>query len=385
MKTDFEKWLYAVGLILFAALSALAQEPISQPTPPEEPIQIYTEEIQLNVSAQYSNGRFVPTLTADDLLVVESGDPQTITSMKRVPANVLLLLDTGNELNYVKSAAATRITAKVVIQNLSPTDNFAVMQYNDKIETIVDWTSKNEFDLSRLDNKLLSGKRSRFSEALNAAVSVFKSRPAANRHLVLITDGTESVADQIERQTALRNLLAANITVHVISYTQLEEQSAQKVAQRVRLNNERTKPRQPEYINELLLQILPDTERNPARRMLRQMNSSQQLVIVQFDTAMIKAVRRRREAWRMSEVKLQNLTDDSGGIFLAPESLESMWKFAGEVAGAIGSQYVITYTPKKPVADSPVGEERKVRVSSHCDGVQIRSRQKILAASVRTK
>jgi hypothetical protein len=52
---------------------------------------------------------------------------------------------------------------------------------------------------------------------------------------------------------------------------------------------------------------------------------------------------------------------------------------------AIGSQYVITYTPKKAIADSPENNPRKVRVSSHCDGVLIRSRQKIITDSVKLK
>ena len=378
----FNKLLFVIFISLFS-LNGYAQNP--SPTPPDEQIKIITEEVRLNVTAQYADGRFVPTLTKDDLLIVESSDPQTITSMKRVPANVLLLLDTGGEPNFVKSAAITRITAKIIIGNLAPSDTFAVMQYNDKISTIADWTLKNTFDLSNLDNKLLSGKRSRFSESLNAAVNAFKSRPSENRHLVLVTDGTESVADEAERQKALRNLLAANITVHVVSYTRLEEQKAQKATQRIRLNNERTQPRQPEYINELLLQILPDTEQNPARRILRQSNESQRIVIIQFDNAMIKVVRRRREAWRTSELELQTLADDSGGVFLAPESVESMWKFAAEVAGTIGAQYVVTYTPKKSFSDSTDGQARKIRVSSHLDGVLIRSRQKILSDSVSPK
>ena len=261
----FIKW-FVIAFISMFSLDGLAQDP--QPTPPDEQINILTEEVRLNVTAQYADGRFVPTLTKDDLLIVESGDPQTITSMKRVPANVMLLLDTGGEPNFVKSAAVTRITAKIVIGNLSPTDTFAVMQYTDKIETIVNWTIKSTFDLPNLDNKLLSGKRSRFSEALNAAVNAFKSRPSENRHLVLITDGTESVADAAERQQALQNLLVANITVHVISYTQLEEQKAQKATQRIKLSNERTKQRIPDYIIEPLLQILPGSEKNPARTIL---------------------------------------------------------------------------------------------------------------------
>lgn len=374
MRTDFEKWLFVIGLMLFFTSPGFAQTP--SPTPPDEKINILTEEVRLNVTAQYSNGKFVPNLTADDLVIVESGDPQTITSMNRVSANVLLLLDTGSELNFVKSTAATRITAKILIANLEANDTLAVVQYNDKIETVADWIKKSEFDSSSLDNKLFSGRRSRFSEAVNAAIAVFKARPTENRHLVLISDGVESVADEVERQQALQNLLAANITIHIISYTQLEEQSAIKATRRIRIEKEKTPPRIPDYIMDIILQTLPYNE----RKILKALNESQRLVVITLDNKMIKVVRQKREVWRKNEIEFKTLADDSGGIFQAPESLETMWRFAVEVAHAVDANYVITYTPKTPIAESPNGEARKVRIGTHRNGVQIRSRQKIVAS-----
>lgn len=376
MKLGFEKWLVVVGLMLFFTFPEFAQTP--SPTPPDEKISVLTEEVRLNVTAQYGNGKFVPNLTADDLLVVESGDPQTITSMNRVPANVLLLLDTGSELNYVKSTVATRITAKILIANLEANDSLAVIQYNDKIETLSDWTKKSEFDSASLD-KLFSGRRSRFTEAVNAAIEVFKSRPTDNRHLVLISDGVESVADEAEHQQALQNLLAANITIHIISYTQLEEQSAIKATRRIKINKEKTPPRVPDYIMDVILQTLPDNEEKSARRILKSLNESQRIVVLTLDNQMIKVVRQKREVWRKNEIEFKDLADGSGGMFQAPENLETMWLFAVEVAHAVDSNYVITYTPTRPIAESPNGEPRKVRVGTHRNGVIIRSRQKILA------
>lgn len=367
----FNRWLFIIALISLFSLSGFAQDP--SPTPPDEKINVLTEEVRLNVTAQYANGKFVPNLTADDLLIVESGDPQTITSMNRVPANVLLLLDTGSELNFVKSTDATRIAAKLLIANLDAADSLAVVQYNDKIETLSDWTKKSEFDLANLD-KLFGGRRSRFSEAVNAAIAVFKSRPTENRHLVLISDGVESVADEAKRQQALQNLLAANITIHIISYTQLEEQSAKHATRRIRIEKEKTPPRVPDYIMETLLQILPEKE----RRRLKAINESQRIVVITLDNRMIKTVRQRREVWLKNENEFKDLAEDSGGIFQAPESLETMWLFAVEVAHAVDANYVITYTPKRPIAESPNGEARKIRVGSHRNGVQIRARQKIV-------
>ena len=108
----FLKAGFGCVLIFYFAFGIFGQDPVAAPTPPpEDPIKISTEEVHLNVTAQSDAGKFIPTLTANDLLVVEEGDPQTITSIKKVPANVLLLLDMGSELNFVKRISATRLIA----------------------------------------------------------------------------------------------------------------------------------------------------------------------------------------------------------------------------------------------------------------------------------
>lgn len=91
----FLKFICSIAIVLLFISLSRTQYPSPTPTPPEEMIKVYTEEVNLNVTAQTDSGKFVPSLKADDLLVVEEGTPQTINAMKRVPANVLLLLNTG--------------------------------------------------------------------------------------------------------------------------------------------------------------------------------------------------------------------------------------------------------------------------------------------------
>lgn len=368
-------------LTLLFVVSLPAQQPT--PTPADEPVKIRTDEVHLNVTAQTSYGRFVPTLKADDLLVVEEGTPQTITSMKQIPASVLLLLDTGGNLNFVKSTKLTGLTAKTLIDHLSAGDAVAVTQYNDKIETVSDWTNDREVVYEAITKKLFPGRRSRYADALNAAIASFKSRPLENRHLVLISDGLETVADHAAVHKAMQNLLAANITVHIISYTTLEANAGQKASKTVRIGKGDTKPRVPKEIFDANAKAaFPGY--NSSKRALEQVeflkavNEGQRLVIIDLDKTRIKLIRNKVETLRTSETKMQQLADDTGGLFQAPEELETMWKFAAEIAGAVDSQYAITYMPTKPFIDAAPDETRKVRVSTHCDGVQIRSRQKIV-------
>lgn len=374
MKTSFGRAVFAVGITIIFTFSCLAQNATPQPTPTDEPIRILTEEVHLNVAAQTADGKVVPALKIEDLLVVEEGTPQTITNIKQIPANVLLLLDTGGNLNFAKNKAMTGIAAKVVANNLSPKDSLAVVQYGDRVETIADWTNDFKLAMETMDKKLLTGKRSRFSEALNSSVEMFRRRPLENRHLILISDGVENVADEATQQTALQNLLAANITVHVISYTELQEQMAQKSTQRVRLGDGKTKPRIPEDVFEgMTIGMSPEQ-----KAYLKARNEAQAIIIYNTDNEMIRAVRRQREAWRASQEKLQNLAEDTGGMFQAPEEYQTILTLAAEIARAIDSNYVITYLPNKQIADSSKATTRKVRVSSRLNGIQIHSRQKIV-------
>lgn len=83
------------------------------------------------------------------------------------------------------------------------------------------------------------------------------------------------------------------------------------------------------------------------------MNEGQRIVILNLNSEMIKTIRRKREEWQTSETKLQNLAEDTGGMFQAPEEYEKLLKLAAEIAGAVDSNYVIIYTPKRPIVDAP--------------------------------
>ena len=369
-----------IGLIFTFSFLTFAQTPTLTPT--DEPIKIFTEEVHLNVSAQNNDGKFVPTLKADDLLIVEEGTPQTITSMKRVPANVLLLLDTGSELNFIKSLKMTRVTAKLFLHSLLPEDTISVMQYYDKIETIADWTQDFNLVSTKLDTKLFSGKRTRFSDALNAAIEQFKTRPLKNRHLVLITDGLENTANESAQINALQNIVAANITVHVLSYTTFEQEQAKKASRRLKLGDGKTKDRVPDEVLESILQMIPEVPGKVSmRETMRSMYKSQGILVFDLDNERRKLIQKKQDDWQKSQEKLKNLAEDTGGIFQAPEEFETMFRLAIRVANAVDSNYIVTYTPTKPIADTKNFEQRKVRVSSHCDGVEIRSRHKVILNS----
>src|SRR5215212_48371 len=231
------------GLLVMAALFALAATQISsqqaakpspspQPSPtPEDSVRVFTEEVRLPVMAFDSYGHYDPTLELDDVLVLEDGVAQQIRSVTHVPANILFVLDTGGELSGLggmsKKTSLTRDVASQLVTKLEDGASIAVMQSGNSAEMLQPWTTDKSAVLRTLKNKLVSTKRARISEAVASAGLQFKDRPEGSRHVVMITDGVDSPGSKVDRAEAMKQLIAARATVHVISYTEFVRQKSE--------------------------------------------------------------------------------------------------------------------------------------------------------------
>src|SRR5919107_4532294 len=107
----------------------------------QDVLKVSVEEVRIAVAAYDAGGRFDPTLSPDDLLVREDGEPQRVTGVYRVRAHVLLLADTGGEANPLKTARLTGGVAAGLVSALRPGDSVALMQVSGRAELIQDWTS----------------------------------------------------------------------------------------------------------------------------------------------------------------------------------------------------------------------------------------------------
>ena len=90
-------------------------------------------------------------------------------------------------------------------------------------------------------------------------------------------------------------------------------------------------------------------------------------------------MRKARKAYenevKKSQQVLTNVAQETGGKMLLPISSEQMLAQAGEVVQAIGSEYVVTYRPKRPLAEAPPGEYRKLQVASRRVGLSLHARR----------
>ena len=191
------------------------------PTPEDETVRIPTEEIKLNVLAFDEEGKFVRDVRDNDLVITDNNILHQPSSVRRIPANVLIVMDTGGELRAVKSLDQTKRRARAVVEALRPGDHVAVMQYGDTASIVGEWTGDKHQAIAAI-NRTKFGRRDAFVDALNLARSFLMKSGLENKHLVLITDGTDSTSNPSAKHDALRDMFATDISVHVLSYTRME-------------------------------------------------------------------------------------------------------------------------------------------------------------------
>src|SRR5437660_6975270 len=165
--------------------------PLPSPTPPEpqETISGSTEEVRIPVVAFDEYGGFDPTLTVDDIMVLEDGVPQQIQSIRRMPASILLLVSTSGDAN---PAMRTKLTAEIalnLIAHLNPAHQISVIQYTNRTELLQDWTNDRAQLERALRTRIHSGRGSRLAPAIAQAAAALQTQPFGARHLVIVGDG----------------------------------------------------------------------------------------------------------------------------------------------------------------------------------------------------
>jgi VWFA-related protein len=357
--------IFVWGTSVFAQAT---RQPSPSPTPPneeQEPVKVFTEEVRLPVIALDQYGHYDPTLEVDDILVLEDGVAQQIRSVRHLPANVLLVLDTGGEVSGLggmsKRTGLTRDVAIQLLNNLQAGTLVAVMQFSNSVEVIQPWTGDKQSIIKVLKTKLSSGKRSRFSDAVAAAARQLSDRPEGSRHVVFITDGVDTPGGKTDRADAIKRLAAARATVHIISYTEFVRQKKEGRPSSVTGGQ---RPTTSDPITATDPTLPPGTTRSPSFG-----------VSIRFDPAM----RRQRKAYesdiKRSQQVLTAVAQETGGRIFLPKSSQEMIAQAAEAAREIGAEYVVTYRPKRPLTSSRQGEYRRIEVASRRVGLSLRSRR----------
>jgi Mg-chelatase subunit ChlD len=366
--------LLLIGWVTVSVLAVNGQSGRVQatptPTPADDTERVLIEEIKLNVLAFDDEGNFFRDVTANDLVINENNILHPPQSVRRLPANVLIVMDTGGEMRSVKTLDRTRAVAQKLVDSLRADDSVAILQYADKPTIVIEWTS-DKAQLRSAIRRTNFGRKSNFVDALKMATDFLLRDPIENKHLVLITDGTDSQGRSSAKFDAFQRLLATDISVHVMSYTAMEAGDIQ--SREKRISNPSPRDPSPAAMPPEVAAQLPNGARDIA--------TAPKFKTINMDRSLIRKIKARKVELEESQTQLDKLAENTNGEFILPVTVDEMTDKAGRVAKMIDAAYVVTYTPKVPVVDTRGVAERNIEVTSKRPGLSVIARRKLMFRS----
>ena len=368
-------YLLTIFTVFLLFATVCAQTPTAQTRdqpmsgdPNQDILKISTEEVRIPVFAFDGRGRFDPTVSTEDLLVRENGVAQVVTGVYRVPAYVLVLADTGGELNQLKTAKLTGNVAASLVSELRSEDWIALMQVNSTAELIKTWTRDRPDAIRATQTKLISAKRSNLIEGLIKASEYLRQTPAGNRHLVIISDGYQTPDEREALGTTIKDLASSGIAVHVISYTSIGSKSPP-------IAHASAKSNVPE---ELAMTLPPMRSPDAYTPDMKDVVRARGAYAIDLDR-LLRGKSDLKEEMARSETEFRDIATETGGVAWLPQTVQEMLDEATAAAHDIDSQYVVAYKPQRPLSEAKPGEYRKLDVITRRVGLVVRSRRGYVA------
>lgn len=346
------------------------------PTPwPDKPV--VTEEIIINVSAFDRTGAAAQTLTTDDLVIMEDGRIRRPVSVARKTPSILIAMDTGGLIRQKKNINTTRQIAERLVNGLRQDARIGLMQFHDRPEMVTDEWTNDKAELVRLINSRTKfGRRATFTAGVDMAIDAMEKAPTENRHLILITDGQDSVIDREANRTMMQRLWRGNFTVHVVSYTQIEFETLKPQA-RIWREGDPFPKRMPDEVMQALIDSLPTTPFAHPQDLLAQVYPPRLLSLI-TDTSFIGSRRSQLRALTRGHLQLSAMTEYTGGTIVLPETIEEMAEKAEQIVSSINSQFVVTFEPARPLNEVTSDEIRLIKVNSRNTGLKIYGNRRLV-------
>ena len=287
---------------------------------PGDIISVETSEVMLPVTVRDSSGRLISDLTRNDFHVFEDNREQPLSDLaiRQVPVDVILMVDASSSV--AANLDDFRRAAEKFAERLDPNDRICLIKFDDHVELLQDWT-KSRFQLQRALNRISAGVFTRFNDALYLAAHDQFGPTQSRRAIIILSDGIDSGRGATSTERALQSILEAQVTVYVISNTEIS-----RASKRAELDS------------------------------LTSSDSS-----ARFNELRIEDLREGLRALDDSEQKLAQLTEASGGRLYKPRSFDRLDDAYREVADELRRQYAIYYSPLNKTRD---GSFRRVRVET---------------------
>lgn len=184
-----------LALISFGLCASPAPLLSAGPETSEDRYQFHVsiDMVSLSVTALDHRGRLVTDLEEDDFTVYEDGVEQELSAFTRedLPLRMVILLDTsGSMLPRMRLAQEAAIQ---FVRSLKPEDLVSVIEFNDRVLTLKDFTSDFDEVAEAIAHTAASGATSLYNALYVALRSLPQRREGVERHaIVALSDGDDN-------------------------------------------------------------------------------------------------------------------------------------------------------------------------------------------------
>jgi VWFA-related protein len=275
----------------------------------------------LPVTVRDSSGHLVSDLTRKDFRVFEDNAEQPLSdlALRQVPVDVVLMVDASSSV--ATNLGDFRRAAESFAAQLDSEDRISLIKFDDRVQVLQDWT-RSRFQFQRALNRIEAGMFTRFNDALFLAAREQFGPAQSRRAIIVLSDGIDSGRGATSAEGALQALLVAQVTVYVVSNTEIARASKRAELDSLSNGSEST---------------------------------------VRFNQLRIDDLREGLRVLDESEQRLAQLSAATGGRLYTPRSFDALGDAYREVADELRRQYAIYYTPLNKTRD---GGFRRVRVET---------------------
>jgi len=309
-------WIFLCLLVLTTQSVSRAQDP------DDDVIRTETSLVQLNIGVVDKQGHPITSLTRNDFTVYEDGIKQTIQRFEPVeaPFSLVLLLDmSGSTINFRQQL---KLASQRFLDALAPEDRVSVIQFDTKVKTLIGFNTDRQKTAYAID--IANGKgETRFYEALRYALRELDKEGKRRKAIVVLTDGLDTEMRGVDR----RNLV--NVQTDEQAIAAVKEKGTPELNQILA------------FADRLGVSIFPLAlpSGDPKRLPLQDPNI----------TGIYTAAR----------LRLQALSDRTGGRLNEINKLEQMALLYREVAASIRTLYTLSYQANN---DRTRGKWHEIRI-----------------------
>lgn len=289
----------------------------------DDPIKVDSSIVRLNVGVVDSRGRPFTDLDQTNFTVYEDGQKQQITRFEpsTAPFSVVLMLDmSGSTLGYRQ---VIKLSASRFIDALGPQDRVAVVEFNDKVSLLNDFTTNYSTIAHSISVAAGQGKTLYF-KALEFALDKLAREKSRRKAIIILTDGVDTAARDKDRDS-LEGVPQAQIPATI-------------------------KPENSDLLNHML------------NRADRQGVTIYPLALPTGDPAKLADPTPRQVAmYKAARVRLQIVADRSGGALNSIDRLEQMGLLYAKVAADLRTLYTVEYQPTNDKRD---GKWRSIKIET---------------------